>query len=184
MSQWEEFQKINPVAPSLVRASFEVTKYMPAERAAIGDAWLRNPRKSLLLIGPTGRGKTYFMHALMRGLLQKYRLGALRFMKSKQMDDRMYSDFNQYGTASYFIEQLKEVPFLFIDDLGNERSGERTERDYYEVIDHRIEWEKPMVISTNAEDKDILNKFGARIHSRLKIASRVPFVGPDIRESL
>ena len=181
---WEQFCECNKTPKHLQEASLEPGQFMPDDRVITGCKWLDKPRKSLILSGETGRGKTYFMYCLMKGIIQRYGIHNARFFKSKQLDDRLLSDLRQYGDANYMLETVKDIPFLFLDDFGLERSGERAEREYYDIIDDRVEHRKPTIISTNLSDSDILKTFGDRIHSRLKTFVGIPFEGEDIRESI
>ena len=181
MTAWNEFCRLNNAPPRLANATLEVNQFMPQERADAGQRWLANPRKSLILSGDVGRGKTYFMWALMRGLISKMGILAARFFRSKNIDDRLLKEVREYGSAQHFLQTLKEIPFLFLDDFGVERSGERSEREYFEIIDDRVAWERPMIISTNMNDEEILACYGSRIHSRLKVCVGIDFEGPDLR---
>lgn len=138
----------------------------------------------LKLTGEPGTGKTYFMMALIRELLENKRIhrGMLRFINAMDLDERVDEEFKKYGVATYFIQCLKEDYFLFIDDFGIERSKERAERNYYSLLDDRLANQKPTVISTNLNEEEILNNYGARIHSRLKQCIGLQILGPDNRK--
>jgi len=181
---WEKFCDLNNVSRNLRECNLDSRELIPQEKRVLAKKWIENPKKGLMLTGMTGRGKTYFMHCLMRGLLERRDLHALRFFKSKKLDDRLLSDFKQYGSTDYLLQTLKDVPFLFLDDFGIEREGGRPEREYYDLIDERVEHQRPMIISTNLSDANILKTFGDRIHSRLKTCIGIHFDGPDIRETL
>lgn len=181
MTAWEKFCELNKAPPRLAAATLQESRFMPKERVEAGKRWLAKPTKSLILSGDVGRGKTYFMWALMRGLIDRMGLLAARFFRSKNIDDRLLKELREVGSAEFFLQTLKEVPFLFLDDFGVERSGERSEREYFELIDERVEWDKPMIISTNLNDEEILNCYGSRIHSRLKVCVGIDFQGPDLR---
>jgi len=184
MTAWDQFCQANQVPPALAKASLEANDMMPTDRAALGEKWIQTPKRSLILAGDYGRGKTYFMFALLKGVIEKFGIGVARFFRSKNIDDRIMEETRQYGAANYFLTTLKEIPLLFIDDFGVERSTERAERDYFELIDERVAWNRPTVVSTNLEDIEIKNYFGGRIHSRLKQSLRIDFEGKDLRGEL
>lgn len=137
---------------------------------------------SMILIGETGRGKSYYMYCLIKGLLEKgYPRWDVRLIPALQLDDRVDEDYKKYGSARYFLDCLCDDRFLFIDDFGIERSRERAERNYYHLLDNRLANKKPTVITTNLLEEEILSIYGARIDSRLKQAMKLVFVGEDLR---
>jgi len=181
MNRWEEFCRLNKVPPRYQKAQLRVNKFMSEERYEVGKKWSENPINSLLLSGNTGLGKTYLMYALAREMFKHLELGGIRWFKSKSLDDQIIENLKMYGSASYLIQQMQEIPFLFLDDFGIERPTERAERDYYEIIDERVAWERPTIISTNLSDSQIKGIYGARILSRLKEFLWIYFEGEDIR---
>lgn len=138
----------------------------------------------LILQGDPGRGKTYFMYCLIRGIFDMRRLhrSYIRFMNAQDLDERVAQEIKTYGSASYFISTLCDSDLLMIDDFGVESSKERAERNYYSLLDKRLANDRPMVISTNLTDEEILKIFGSRIDSRLKQCVKLVFDGPDLRK--
>lgn len=177
---WEDFCKINKVGIRFQQAHISKSPLIPQEIIDQGIDWCQNPH-SLLIHGPAGRGKTHFTYCLVREALRLYGLHHVQWIKSKALDDRILQAFNQYGDTSYTIQQFCEDGILFIDDFGVDRSTERTERDYYELIDTRWENMRPTVITTNLTPELIEEKYGSRIHSRLKDSTWIRFEGPDLR---
>ena len=183
---WDEFCKNHTIPRKYKEASISA---MTIPDDANGDSYqrkamsfLKNPR-SLLLLGKAGRGKTYFMFAIMRALieLKKMHYGHVRFYRSIELDARLVSEFERWKSVDTFIKMLAEVEFLFIDDFGLERNTEKAERDFYDLIDRRTSEEKVTVYSSNLEEGDIKKIFGERIASRLKECAIVDFDGPDLR---
>lgn len=138
----------------------------------------------LMLYGEPGTGKTYFMLCLIREILetQGYKRDYFRFISAMDLDDRITYDFKTFGSAKYFIEQLIDEHFLFIDDFGIEKSKDQAERNYYQVLDNRLGNQKTTLISTNLKEEEVLNIYGARIHSRLKQCITLHFKGEDYRK--
>lgn len=177
---WESFCKSNNVGVRFQNVHIGHCKHIPQEIIDIGIDWCQKPQ-SLLIHGPAGRGKTHFTYCLVREAIRLYGLHNVRWTKSKHLDDRILQAYNQFGDTAYTIRQYAEDPILFIDDFGVDRSGERTERDYYELIDSRWENMKPTVITTNLTPELLEEKYGSRIFSRLKDSKWIRFDGPDLR---
>ena len=104
-----------------------------------------------------------------------------KFIKAKILDDEILKQTREWGSATYYLQTIKETGVLFIDDFGIDRGTERTERDYYDIIDGRWEEERPTIITTNLSPAQIENMYGQRIFSRLKDFKWIKFNGEDLR---
>lgn len=181
MTAWNHFFMLNRFGPKYQKATFENNKIMDPQIRKVGLRWCQNLQTSLVLFGDTGRGKTYFTFCLIREILKSWGPECIQFFKCKKLDDRLYEEVKKYGSSSHQIERLIEVPLLFLDDFGVDRPTERATRDIYEIIDGRMEWERPTVISTNLSDISIEEVYGKRILSRLKEYVWINFEGKDLR---
>jgi len=180
MTPWNDFVQLNGIKKRFASVSLATADKLPREIIEKGKELIHKP-VSLVLTGQAGRGKTYFSYCLARGLIERYGIASTRWFKSKTLDDRLVEDTKKYGSCSYTIQCLIEVNFLFIDDFGMDRSTERSERDYYELIDGRWEDERITIISTNLNAREIENQYGKRIFSRFKDFRWMIFDGPDLR---
>lgn len=176
---WKRFCEINMILPSFYSCSIENLKQFKQE----AKHFLLNPF-SMILVGDSGRGKTYFILALIRELLEvrKIPLGEMRYINALELEERVDECMEQFRSSRYFIEGLCSIYFLFIDDFGIEGTIQRAERNYYSLTDKRLGGNKPTVFSTNLTDEEILETYGMRIDSRLKRCKRLNFNGPDLRE--
>ena len=177
---WEDFCKVNKVGARYQSVQISQCDKLSKDLIHQGVDWCQSPH-SLILTGLAGRGKTHFSYSLAREAIRKYGWASVRWVKSKHLDDEIIKNLNQYGDASYTIQNFCEVPILFVDDFGVDRSTERAERDYYEIIDSRWENMRPTVISTNLSPEQIEKTYGARIFSRFKDFKWILFDGPDLR---
>lgn len=187
---WEEFCRLNSaeIAPRYRKAHKDEISISDDERGTFRskiEKLILKPR-SVVLSGKAGRGKTYFLFAYLRALFEARRvfLGDVRFYRSVTLDSKFVEEFEKRKTVEHFIKDLAEVKFLFIDDFGLNRDSSKAERDYYDLIDRRISFERITVFSSNLDEKGIKNIFGERISSRLKECAIIEFNGPDLREVL
>ncbi len=187
---WEEFCRLNAdeIAPRYRKAHKDEIAIGDDERGTFRskiEKLILKPR-SVVLSGKAGRGKTYFLFAYLRALFEARRvfLGDVRFYRSVTLDSKFVEEFEKRKTVEHFIKDLAEVKFLFIDDFGLNRDSSKAERDYYDLIDRRISFERITVFSSNLDEKGIKNIFGERISSRLKECAIIEFNGPDLREVL
>lgn len=186
MMTWDKFCELREV-PRKYRVASVDSISIPLD--ADGDCYkrkamsfIKNPR-SVLLLGKAGRGKTFFMFSIIRALfeLRNVQLADLSFYRSIELDARLVSEFERWKSVDYFIKQLSDVNYLFIDDFGLERDTSKAERDFYDLIDRRTSNEKITVYSSNLDEASLKKVFGERISSRLKECAVVEFEGPDLR---
>ena len=180
--EWDQFCKINRAPSRLKLARLDPSAMMPEKRAQMGLKWLEAPAANMILRGKPGRGKTYFMWGLLHGLSQRLPLYDYRVCSSVELDEQMLAELDKFKTCSHIIKPLLDVRYLFIDDLGVERTSERVEREYGHLIDHRLMYDRITVITTNLSSEDIALRYGPRTKSRLHEYAWIEFGGPDLRE--
>lgn len=142
-------------------------------------------RDNLLLIGPTGTGKTHISTAIARELIHK---GYDVIYDSTQ---NIISDFeadrfrSSYSREECRSEKYLECTLLIIDDLGTEFSNQFTLATIYNLLNSRQNKGLATIISTNLSPEELARKYEDRIYSRIigggsKI---LPFEGKDRRVS-
>lgn len=136
--------------------------------------------ESLLFQGRTGLGKTHLSLAIAREAIEKgYGVvyGSVQNFVSaleKERFGRSDSDTNQV---------LLHCDLLILDDLGTEFSTTFVNAALYNLINTRLMAEKPTIISTNLSMKEMLERYGERMVSRIIGGYlRFGFVGRDIRQ--
>lgn len=144
------------------------------------------PAKSgnLALFGGTGLGKTHLSSAVAGTVIEKgndvYYTSAMN----------LFADFEekQFGNSASHeatgdIEQYFTCDLLIIDDLGSEMINQFTVSCLYNVINSRLNYKKPTIISSNLTQDEFRKKYWDRISSRVFGEYLVlPFVGSDIRQ--
>lgn len=135
---------------------------------------------SLLLRGPTGIGKTHVSLAIARKAIERgYGVvyGPVQMLLHKLEKEH-------FGRADGNSEELMtSCDLLILDDLGAEFSSPFYTSCLYNLINGRMLEGKPTIISTNLGQKELMERYGEQITSRL-IGTFVPlvFVGKDIRQ--
>ncbi len=174
---WFDFCELNQIGSRFYHVKCDKQN---AAIIASGMGWIAKPH-SLVLHGNPGTGKTHFSLCLAKEALKAYGLSEILWKKSKKIDTEILDEFNTYGTSKSAIKKYCDIMCLFIDDFGIERATERSERDFYEIIDTRWENDLITVITTNLSQPQIQKSYGDRILSRLKDSEWVKFNGPDLR---
>lgn len=137
---------------------------------------------SLLLVGPTGTGKTHAAYSALRALLSS----GIRCTATATTAADMYAsmrprhgvdsedEFARYATANV----------LFVDDLGAAKGSEWNEEVNYRLINHRYERELATIFTSNVTPKNLPDVLGERVMSRLfEMTSIVALKGADRRTS-
>lgn len=141
--------------------------------------------KNLLLIGPTGTGKTHISTSIAKVLIEK---GVeVLYDSAQNIVSAFEKDKFKSGYGPYEHEGTKylECELLIIDDLGTEFISQFTVSCLYNLLNTRMNKGLATVISTNLSPAELSEKYEDRIYSRLVGAgSRILlFKGKDRRLS-
>lgn len=147
------------------------------------DNFSSETSESLLFCGTTGLGKTHLSTAIAKRVIDSG-FDVVYVTAQKIFDDfecekfsKTYSDTRGDLTDRYF-----DCDLLIIDDLGTEMTTTFTVSCLYNLVNTRINTEKPMIINTNLEKEKMREKYADRITSRLfGEFSVMQFIGSDIR---
>jgi DNA replication protein DnaC len=123
--------------------------------------------KNILFTGQTGLGKTHLSLAIVGEVLQKgYTViyGAAQNLLNKMEREH----FSRYNDAQGETEEaLISCTLLVLDDLGSEFFTKFTESAVYNIINTRLLRALPTIISTNLTHKQLEEKYGRRVSSRV-----------------
>jgi DNA replication protein DnaC len=137
--------------------------------------------RSLLLLGPTGTGKTHQAYGAIRELAIAG--VAATWVVTTAAD--MYAALRpRHGIDSEAeFRRYRNATVLLLDDLGAERKPtEFTEEINFRLINWRYEHQLPTLITSNLVPKEIAERLGDRVTSRLiEMCQRVVFKGADRR---
>lgn len=176
---WSRFREIFNVSQSYCDASIKNLEH----HQMMAKQFLGKPC-SMLLVGPPGTGKTYFMFSLINTILEKKPeyLSQVLFINGKHLSEMLDEEHKAYGTCRDVVRKMVDPKYLFIDDFGVEGKSDRIERNYYDICDKRLADHRITIFSTNLADQEIKEVFGVRIDSRLKQCMKVVFDGKDQRK--
>jgi DNA replication protein DnaC len=135
----------------------------------------------MLLMGQSGLGKTYLMHAIAKRLIQRG-VNVLLISAYK---------FHEIARKAYMtgdsapMEDLLSADVLMIDDMGAEPLMENiTIVQWFNLINERQLRRKGTIISTNLMEDELRRRYTERIASRLMNNTQcklVQFAGDDVR---
>lgn len=149
---------------------------------AWADKYPGVPAKDILMMGQSGLGKTYLMHAMAKVLLQRgfsvMLLSAYRFLDTAR---KAY-----FSGSMQEMDALIDADVLMIDDMGSEPLMENiTIVQWFNLINERQQRGKATVISTNLMEDELKRRYTERIASRLLNnpgqCMLLQFLGDDVR---
>lgn len=132
---------------------------------------------SLMLLGPTGTGKTYQAYGTLRrvaeaGIRNPFWLGG--------HVSQLLADLRPNGSADF--DKCANAPILLLDDIGSERTSPWTEETALRLFNHRYESALPIIVTGNGSWDDIAAYLGDRMASRLvEMCNLVEVRGQDRR---
>lgn len=138
--------------------------------------------KDLLLMGQSGLGKTYLMHAMAKALLQRgfsvMLISAYRFLETAR---KAY-----FSGSSADLDALMDADVVMIDDMGAEPLMENiTITQWFNLINERQQRGRATIISTNLMEDELRRRYTERIASRLLNnpgqCMLLQFLGDDVR---
>ncbi|MFF4933578.1 ATP-binding protein [Streptomyces griseofuscus] len=156
----------------------------PEEQAsewALGFAADRHAVKSLLLIGPTGVGKTHYAWSVLRAVAES----------GTQLRWQMHTAVDLYASlrprdgedSQSTFERIADAHLLVLDDLGASKWTEWVEEITYRLINHRYEECLPSIFTSNLAPAKLRDALGERVASRLtEMCDRIVLKGDDRRK--
>lgn len=125
--------------------------------------------QGLMFIGTVGTGKTHLAAAIVQSLIEQGETVLFGTVTSLLGRIRAtYGDSRE--TEEEVMREIQNCRLLVIDDLGKEKPTEWVEQTLYEIINHRYEFNKPLIITTNTSLKGIEEQYkknGEAIVSRI-----------------
>lgn len=138
---------------------------------------------SLLLVGPTGTGKTHQLwgaiRAVVEGLAEQGRGLRWQVTTHPELNAAMRPGPDNRHVGA--LERLMGADLLGLDDLGAGKQTDWTGDSLYRLVDYRWSRRLPMIYSANEVGPPLVALVGDRVVSRLGDAMKVALVGGDRR---
>lgn len=135
---------------------------------------------SLLVLGPTGTGKTHQAYGVIRGFDALGVRARWRVTTAADLYARLRP---RHGVDSEAVfDDYAHASLLVVDDFGAAKNTEWTEDVNTRLVNHRYERVLPTLFTSNLTPAELADRLGGRVSSRLKeMADRVVLKGSDRR---
>lgn len=129
--------------------------------------------RGLFLYGMCGRGKTIIAKKIMPIIFSHFHRRIFGYYDASEINDN--------------LNKILKEELIIIDDIGTEsvqvRYGERR-MAFCEIVDAAEKYGKLLIITSNLEKQQIIDKYGIRTFDRLlSITKRVYFNGNSLRQN-
>ena len=137
--------------------------------------------ESILMIGQTGLGKTHLSLSIANELLRRGfsvvydSMGALML----RLDNEKFRSSGENSDDT--LSLLLSCDLLILDDFGTEFDSKFSRSIAYTLINSRMCVGKPLIVNTNCSTKQLEERYGMRVLSRLISSINLQFYGKDIR---
>lgn len=140
-----------------------------------------SPTENLVLTGPVGVGKTHLSSAIANKVIQAGKM--VVYIKIGHLLDLLReSKFQDNEEQRRYLHYLIRADLLLIDDLGTEVLTDFAGEQILNVLDERLNYKLPWVISTNLTPTELDAHYELRLVDRIAGTSRfLIFSGDSIR---
>lgn len=119
----------------------------------------------LILVGPTGRGKTHLAVAILQSVGEGF------FIDQTELMDDVHREWRRDMESRGYITDCVSTPLLVLDDLYPEDEPDTiaswTKRTLYRIVNQRYNKRLPTIVTTNATVSELEARYGSRMVSRL-----------------
>jgi DNA replication protein DnaC len=139
----------------------------------VARGYAADPEGWLTFTGSYGCGKTHLAAAIAN---ERARMGhPALFVVVPDLLDHLRATFNPKSSTTYDkrFEEVRQAPFLVLDDLGTESATPWAQEKLYQLFNHRYVAKLPTVITTAKE----LDDLDAKLRTRLLDTSRCTIFG-------
>ena len=152
------------------------------EAYRLSREFAEEPHLWLVLLGPTGCGKTHLAAAIANYLIERRR--PAYFVVVPDLLDHLRSTYSPDSKVPYdeLFETIRTAPLLILDDLGAHSSTPWAEEKLYQLVNYRYNHRLPSVVTTNLSIDELDQRIASRF-ADLKVSTLCLISAPSFRAS-
>ena len=157
------------------------------------DHFMEENTRSLFFLGKPGTGKTFMSGCIANELLMKGK-SVLYFSSPelfenitefRTLSNSFVPDPERFENASRIYQCILDCDLFILDDLGTETIHANRQPELLNIMNHRMDSNKKMIISTNLEASSLSALYDERVLSRIYGGFSVwKFFGDDLRHAI
>lgn len=158
-------------------------KLLPSYQWQSVKQWSPSDGRGLLLIGPTGRGKTRCAWQRLRLLHLAH---GMKFEFLTEINFTMQAIEQLLdGRILNWLKNLYSMPLLVIDDIGKAKHTDRTREALFDVVDTRMAYQRPIIFTTQLTGDELQSKLvkGEEGNDRMVVEETAQALLRRMRES-
>ena len=146
----------------------------------VAQNYAANPTGWLFLTGKFGCGKTHLAAAIANSIIENG-TRTLFLTVPDLLDWLRFAFGNQVTTFEERFSEIREIPFLVLDDLGTQNATPWAEEKLFQIINHRYVNHLPTVITSNLDVAEIDERISSRLNDR-DLVNKITITAPDYRD--
>jgi len=145
------------------------------------DAFVENPKGYFVIAGKNGNGKTFTARAIYTHFWDAH--SDNKYYSQVDLNLQWQKDVNEWGQATYLLQQLVQAPLLVLDDIGTRQPSPAFMDFLYAIADKRYDFKDKCgtIITTNLNSQAMREQFGDAFTSRVSSGICIRHDGADRR---
>lgn len=141
--------------------------------------WMRQPTDGLFLTGSVGTGKTHLAAAMIRMAIESGQRA--KFKRAADFFSELRATYSMEGSEQEVLRSHLAPRWLVLDDIGAGNVSDHERRFTLQLLDKRLNENRPTIVSTNWNLEEIAQRMDERVASRLASFTLLAFTGADRR---
>lgn len=169
-----------PIAENTKRSERAIMSEILENCKLYAECFSKNAN-SILMLGGTGLGKTHLSVSIAQKVMTHG--FSVLYTSAPDLFRRLQNEYYGRGDGTDTMETIHNADLVLLDDLGAEIENQFAASALYNIINMRLNCERPTIISTNLTIQRMEARYGDRVTSRLTTLYRcLKFVGKDVRQ--
>lgn len=137
------------------------------------------PCSGILMYGATGVGKTHLSLSIASAVIEKGY--SVVYGSAPEILRKIEKEHFGSESGADTMDIVCGADLLILDDIGAEFESKFYTSALYTILNNRMNLLRPVIISTNLSQKELKERYGDRVYSRMATMTDMPFMGSDVR---